>query len=113
VKTYPMALALRIALLLSWPLQSPISSQIAPPLGRLHITSTPEKWNITINDKLRPEHTNVTLVVSPAVYKVLVNGGPGNLSCPVLSCQVSAGATVEIACPLPPTGPGPNCHAFQ
>ncbi len=101
MKTRTKSLTLDIFLLLSWRLPPPVvSSQIAPPLGRLHITSVPPGANITINGNLRPELTNVTLVVSPGEYAVSVTGGPGNLNCPAKQkSQVLPGQTVEVACP--------------
>ena len=70
-----------------------------PPVGRLYITSTPPGASITINGKPRPEQTNVTLVVSPGNYKVLISGGPGNLDCPAQDVSVRTGQTVTVACP--------------
>ncbi len=79
-------------------LPSVYSAQVTPALGRLHITSMPAGANIVINDNRRPELTNVTLVVSPGKYAVLVTGGPGKLNCSK-TVQVSRGQTVDVACP--------------
>jgi hypothetical protein len=76
-----------------------VSSQMTPPaLGRLHITSRPTGADITIDNALRPEKTNVTLVVSPRTYVVLVSGGSEHLNCSA-TVTVSAGQTVEVTCP--------------
>jgi len=101
VRTYTVSsLALEIFLFAFWLFPLAVSSQMTPPaLGRLHITSTPQGANITINDNPRPELTNVTLVVAPGQYRVAVSGGPGGLNCPGREFTVSAGRTVEVTCP--------------
>jgi hypothetical protein len=99
MRTGMQSLALRVGLLVICLLSSPILSQITEPKGFLHITSTPPGANILIKGNLRPELTDVTLVVYPGQYGVSVRGGPGNLNCPEKIFQVSAGQTVEVSCP--------------
>lgn len=97
MRTYLKLLALEVFLVAGWLAASP---QITPPsVGRLHITSNPAGADITIDNNLRPEKTNVTLVVSPRTYSVAISGGPGNLNCPARPYQVSSGQTVEVTCP--------------
>jgi hypothetical protein len=69
------------------------------PVGKLEIQSTPTGATITINNQLRPERTNVILVVSPGRYKVSITGGPGNLNCQLPEVYVQGGKTVTVTCP--------------
>jgi hypothetical protein len=93
-----IVLILEIVLLSTWMLTDASPSQVTPALGRLHITSMPTGASITINGKLRPELTNVTLVVNPGKYTVSVTDG-SKLNCRSKTVQVSKGQTVEVTCP--------------
>ena len=111
MKTHAILLVPEIFLLIFWLHPPVITAQITPPLGRLRITSVPPGASITVNDKPRPESTNVTLVVAPGrEYKVSVTGGPGNLNCQS-TCRVSPGQTVVIACTT--NSPSPKCQPGQ
>ena len=92
-----MSLNLKAVILLAWLLSPVMSAQITPALGRLRITSMPRGANITINGRMRPELTDVTLVVAPGQYAVSISGGPGKLNCSK-RVQVSRGQTVEVTC---------------
>jgi hypothetical protein len=93
------ALALEICVFLFLFLPVAIWSQmVQPALGRLYIISEPKGADITINGTLRPEKTNVTLVVSPGTYTVSVSGGAaaGHFSCSA-QVTVSAGQTATVS----------------
>jgi PEGA domain len=74
-------------------LAEPTGSQTLPALGRLHITSASPGAPITINGRLRPESTPITLAVMPQTYKVRIG------SCAEQSVSVRVGATATVSCP--------------
>jgi hypothetical protein len=88
-----MSRALKFAFSLAL-LTTPASAlQMPARPGKLHISSSPPGAKITINHTERSEVTDVTLIVSPGTYSVLV----GN--CSEKSVQVSSGETKEVSCP--------------
>jgi hypothetical protein len=71
--------------------------QMAGP-GRLQVSSTPQKANITVNGKTLSQLTDTTLVVAPGNYRVVITGTSANLNC-TDDVQVSTGQTVKVSCP--------------
>lgn len=90
---HPRSPALEIMFFLYLLLTPAMLLQMPARPGKLVITSTPPGARIIINSQPRTEVTDVTLVVSPGLYKVVV----GN--CSEQDVQVSSGETKQVHCP--------------
>jgi ribosomal protein L2 len=90
---HPMSRALEIMLFFCLLLAPAMALQMPAQPGKLVITSTPPGARIIINGELRTDVTDVTLVVSPGVYKVVVG------SCSEQTVQISSGETKQVHCP--------------
>ena len=66
--------------------------------GKLTVSSTPKGAAIFVNGQRMGQTTDATFVISPGAYKVAVNGGTGNLNCPVKQVQVTAGGSATLSC---------------
>jgi PEGA domain len=87
-------------LLLLWCLlllPTTLSSQMPHEPGVLAVMSSPPGATITINGKLMKPQTDAKFVVSPGMYRVVIDRA-GSLHCDK-SVKVASGMTTTVSCP--------------